>query len=508
MKNRSSIAVKNITSNLLFQFVTIISGFIMPKLLIGNYGSDVYGLVASITQFLSLITLLEAGIGPVIKVKLYKYIANNEKDKIQGTLKNASKFFKKIGYIFLVYILILCLLYPYLNNEFSYLFTITLIIIIAISILSEYFIGVVYNLYLQAAQRYYITSYVQIISYIINIFLVVFLVKIGCSIIVVKIANTLVFIARPLFQYFYVRKKIGIDVKNAKKEYNIENKFDGLSQHVSYVIYTNTDVTILTIFSNLAMVAVYSVYNLIATAVKSVVSAFANGMDSIFGDMYAKNEQEVLNRSFSIYEFVYYTISTIIYLATIALIVPFINIYTNGITDANYNQPIFGILLVLAGFVNCCRTMYSSLVYSAGHFKQTNIVSWLEAILNILISSILIFRIGLVGVAIGTLISSLVRLIYFLYYSSKIILKRRSVSWLKWISAIIFELLITILLMKLGPLNYMPNNYLSWTLYAIITTMILSFVVMVINILFNYPSFKTVIDFIKEKIKSRRSKNA
>ena len=71
-----------IFSNLLLQFVVIISGFIMPKLLISTYGSDVYGLVASITQFLSLITLLESGIGPLIKANLYKLIAKKIKRKL------------------------------------------------------------------------------------------------------------------------------------------------------------------------------------------------------------------------------------------------------------------------------------------------------------------------------------------------------------------------------------------------------------------------------------------
>ena len=77
MKKRGDIAMKNISSNLILQLVVIVSGFIIPKLLIGSFGSDTYGLVASITQFLSLIMLLEAGIGPVIKAKLYKYIADD-----------------------------------------------------------------------------------------------------------------------------------------------------------------------------------------------------------------------------------------------------------------------------------------------------------------------------------------------------------------------------------------------------------------------------------------------
>ena len=66
--------IKNIGSSLLLQLVTIICGFIVPRLIISNYGSDVNGLVTSITQFLAYITLLEAGFGPVVKSLLYKPI--------------------------------------------------------------------------------------------------------------------------------------------------------------------------------------------------------------------------------------------------------------------------------------------------------------------------------------------------------------------------------------------------------------------------------------------------
>ena len=64
---RSKKAILNIISSLLLQVTTLICGFIVPKIIIEKFGSNVNGLVSSITQFLAYITLLEAGIGPVIK---------------------------------------------------------------------------------------------------------------------------------------------------------------------------------------------------------------------------------------------------------------------------------------------------------------------------------------------------------------------------------------------------------------------------------------------------------
>ena len=499
---RGKIAMKNISSNLILQLVIIASGFIMPKLLIGSFGSDTYGLVASITQFLSLIILLEAGIGPVIKAKLYKYIVTNDKNKILLVLKDADKFFKKIGFIFIIYVIILCFLYPVMNNEFETSFTVIMIAVMAISTLFEYFFGIVYNLYLQADKKYYITSYVQIFCYIFNIILVVALIYMGASIIVVKIANTLAFIIKPLFQSYYVRKKLDIHFKEAQGEYKIDNKYDGLSQHVAYVVYSNTAVTVLTIFSNLATVAVYSVYNLVSSAIKNVVSAFSNCIDSIFYYIFKKKKKDVLRRSFSIYEFLYYTVVLIFFLTAIVLIIPFIKIYTNGITDANYIHPLFAILLMIGGIVGCIRVIYTSLVYSIGHFKQTNFVSWIEAVVNLVLSVIGVIKFGLIGIAIGPIVSTLIRLLYFMWYASKVVLERSNFINLKWLIIVTIQTVICSLL-TYYVIDINPTNYLEWALYAIVVLLIVTVLVILINIVFNYSTFKEVLEFLKEKFKRK-----
>ena len=71
--------IKNIFSSLISQFITIIYGFIIPILIIKTYGSEVNGLINSITQFIAYIALLEAGIGPIVKNALYKPIVEKRK---------------------------------------------------------------------------------------------------------------------------------------------------------------------------------------------------------------------------------------------------------------------------------------------------------------------------------------------------------------------------------------------------------------------------------------------
>ena len=180
---RSKKALYNIISNLILQVVVVIYGFIVPKIIISKFGSNVNGLISSITQFLAYITLLESGFGPVVKATLYKPIAEKDNKTIKNILKTSEKFFRTIAAIFIIYIIILTVIYPLLvNNEFGKIYTVSLILIISISTFSEYFFGMTYKLYLQAEQKTYVISIIQIATYILSTIFIAILAKLNCSI--------------------------------------------------------------------------------------------------------------------------------------------------------------------------------------------------------------------------------------------------------------------------------------------------------------------------------------
>lgn len=98
---------KNTISSLIFQVTTIVSGFILPRLILKQYGSSVNGLVNSIAQFLSIISFLELGVGAVVQSTLYKPLAENDNVQVSKILASAEKFFKNLARILIIYIIIL-----------------------------------------------------------------------------------------------------------------------------------------------------------------------------------------------------------------------------------------------------------------------------------------------------------------------------------------------------------------------------------------------------------------
>ena len=241
----------NIISAIVMQVVIFSTSFVVKKLIIKEYGSSLNGLITSITQFLSYITLLEAGVGPVIKASLYKPLSKNDNKQISDILYASEKFFKKLSFIFLGYVFVLTILYPLVvTSEFNYLFTFSLILIISISVFAEYYFGMTYKLFLQADQKTYIVSLIQIGGYILNLVLVLIFIYFKSDIRILKLGTSIAYIIRPIIQNVIVKKYYNIDFKKCDKEYKLKQKWDGLAQHVAAVVHSNTDVTVLTFFSN------------------------------------------------------------------------------------------------------------------------------------------------------------------------------------------------------------------------------------------------------------------
>lgn len=495
---RSKKAVENIIVSLLLQLITIICGFIVPKMIIQSFGSNVNGLISSITQFLGYITLLESGFGPVVKAALYKPIAEKDNKQISNILKTSEKFFKTIAYIFIAYLVILCLVYPLImKQQLDTMFTISLVLIISISTFAEYYFGMTYRLYLQAEQETYIVSGIQIITTIINTIMVVLLIKVGASIQIVKLISAFVFVFRPILQNLYVKKKYKINLNESSDNYKLEQKWDGLAQHIASVVHNNTDIAVLTFFSTMEEVSVYSIYVLIINGVKKIVESFTGGIDALFGNMIANNEKENLNKKFSIYETFYFTLITIIFICAFSLIVPFVRVYTYGIKDANYIRPLFGFFIVLAEFIHAIRLPYNSLVLSSGHFKETRKGAWVEASTNIILSIIWVFKFGLIGVAIGTVIAMLIRTIEFMIHTSKYILNRNLSYNIRRMAIIILEVVVALIVNKILLSKYEIFSYTTWFTYAMITGCIALIDVLIINFIVYKKDFFEILNIIK-----------
>ena len=133
----------NSVSSLLYQVVVVLAGLTLPRFMLVYYGSAINGLVQSITQMLSVISLLDLGVGAVVQATLYKPLAEKNKDKISEIYCAAQKYFRIIALCLILYIGILCLYYGTMKSlEFSWLYSIGILLSIAIGYFAQYIFGI------------------------------------------------------------------------------------------------------------------------------------------------------------------------------------------------------------------------------------------------------------------------------------------------------------------------------------------------------------------------------
>lgn len=505
MDNRKRKLYLNTVFSLVYQATTIICGFILPRLILTSYGSEVNGLVNSIKQFLSIISFLELGVGAVVQSALYSPLAKNDSSEVSKIIKSATKFFKTIARILLAYVIFLVIFYPrFANQNFGYTYTATLIIAISISSFAQYYFGIVNRLLVTADQRGYVQYITQTIAIIANTIACYFCIKAGFEIQIVKLVTSIIYIIQPILVDLYVRKHYQIDRKIQYTEEPIKQKWNGIAQHVAAVILDNTDTIVLTLFSTLSSVSIYSVYYLVVKGVKQLLMSMTNGVQALMGELWAIRDKKELEKLFSWTEWLIHSGVILIFGTTAIAIVPFIQVYTKGVNDANYYQPLFAFLLVAANAGHCLRLPYNMMILAGGHYKQTQNNYIIAAVLNVLISIIFVKKYGLIGVAIGTLVAMIYQTFWMAWYDSK-----NFIQWpfKKFIKQIITDCIIFALMWTFTkPIKMNSITYGSWIFFAIKIFIISMVVCFAINYLLYRDKTILFINKIINKITKKRKK--
>lgn len=457
----------NSVSALIYQLIVIITGFILPKCILHFYSSEVNGLVSSITQFLSFINICDLGIGAVVSSALYKPLAEKDEAKVSQIFVYAKRFFRVISAILLAYVVVLLFIYPnVVSDSFNAWFTISLILAMSISQFGQYFIGLAHQTLLNADQRSYIQLTTNGITLLLNTGVSILIMYLGGSIQLVKLIASIIYLMRPLVMYLYVRKHYRLDHKAKPDKDAIPQKKNGIIQHIAYMINENTDVLILTLFSTLTNVSIYSVYTMVVTSIKALITSATTGVQAFFGNLIANNETQRLRKAYDFYDWGMHTLSTFLFTVAGILIVPFVMVYTKGINDANYAVPTFAVLITIAYGLNSMRNNMYTLIRAAGHYKQTQPATLIEAGLNVVISIVLVFKFGLIGVAIGTMTSAAFFMLYEMYYLSKNILHKPLTEFLKQLG--LDAIMIGLMIVATIWVEMKTVSYLSWFVTALI----------------------------------------
>ena len=502
--NRTQKFALNSLTAAINQVVVMIVGFITPRLMISTYGSEVNGLVSSLNQFISYITLVEAGIGGAAIFSLYKPLANKDTNGVSSIVVSARKSYRQAGYIFSSGIFMLALVYALVcgTETLTFATIFPLALILGVNGCVDFFFVSGHRVLLTADQKNYILSTVGIVQTLLRTAIICVLAICRFNVVLLYAIAVTPVIVKCGFIYFYCKRAYPyIDKKALPDDSALNKRWDVIYQQILGTVQTGAPTVIATIILDFLQVSVYSIYNMVMAGLNGVLSIFITGLPAGFGELIAKGEKENLKKTVSEFEVAYYYILSIIYGITMVMMLPFISVYTRGLTDVNYYSPVLAFVIVLNGLLYNIKTPQSMLIVSAGMYKETRWRVTVQGVIIIVMGVLLGIPFGLPGIVLGSCLSNLYRTVDLLFFVPKrITYNKARVSVFRMIRVLLNLIIICIpsFIIKIN-----VSGYIEWVGYAIVYSVYSVLVVTVTTVLFDRKEFFSLVRRFKNMLLRR-----
>lgn len=479
------------------QAITLGLGIILPHLLIGGFGSDINGLLSSIKQIFVYVALLEAGVGTAALQALYAPIASNDKQKVSEIMSATHHYFRRTGFYYAIAVILLAFLYPIIFHvKLNYWMVVWIIILQGSAGVIRYFFQGKLNILLRVDGRSYVTTNIQTVVTILSYSSQIILIILGYNIITVMVAYFITNLGQMLFVTWYVKRHYPWMVLTAKPDYKAlqQSKFVIVHQ-LSGLVFNNTDMIVLTYFCGLKVVSVFAIYNLIFNSVGTIIDTMCSSVEFVMGQAFNTDRARFM-RLQETYETYYLGIAFAFFTITLIMIPSFMQLYAGKFTDADYTNQYLPYLFAAVNVLMYARRTSSQIINFAGTFKQTQWRSIVESIINLSVSLILVRHIGIYGVLIGTIAALFYRTNDVIIYANCNILHRS--PWHTYKRWCVNLVMLCVLVFVAKPLLPIIDNYFSWSLYALMVSIVVFAIFIMWDSLFDIKRVKLLKELIKK----------
>ena len=490
----------NILSGLLGQGIAILLGIMIPRLVIVNLGSESNGLLSSINQMLIYLNLLEAGVGTAALQALYRPAAEKNISEINGILSAVNQFYKRVAIWYLMIISVLSVLLPlFLQSDLPFCVVCPVIFLSGLTQAASFAICGTFRLLIETEGQNYVLNNVQTAVSIFTAAGKIVLLLQGFHLVAIQT----MYFAAGLFQFacirfFVCRRHPWIDCSVAPDQTALSQKNSVLIHQISGLIFQNTDVLILTFVCGLKTVSVYTMYVMLFGMIGTAISSVNSGMSFAMGQAYHTERKKffILYNAFETYNM---ALTFSLYCTAHIFILPFLKIYTRGITDINYIDPWLPFLFAATYLLSNGRSAAQRVIEYAGHFKKTQKQSLIESAINVLVSLICVCRFGIYGVLLGTIAALLYRTNEMIRYASIKLLNRSPWITLKKWGSYMALYLVNLAAFQSDSLCRQLNDYGSLVFAAGISCLIIVPEFFVLGSLIDQPSFNYCCRYFQRK---------
>ena len=369
--------------------------------------------------------LFESGIGAVSMQALYGPVARGEWKDINSVLSATHRYYRKMGGWYFVTLVALSVIYPFIvETTLDYFTVMACVFFSGIGNVILFIVQGKYKVLLESDGKSYITARLTMMLNILTNVAKITLIALGQNIVLILISHFIVQILHAAVYHWYVKKNYKeLDLTVTPDFLAIAQKNYMLVHQISNMIFQNTDVLVLTVFCDLKLVSVYSMFKLVTIYLDQILTTVTGSFSFILGQAFQTDRRKFLGY-IDVFESLYGAVGFALYSVALYLMLPFVRLYTADITDANYNEPLLPYLFVAIALLSIMRTPMLHTINYAGHFKKTTPQTIAEAALNIVSSLVGVYFLGIYGVLLGTVVALLYRTNDVIIYSNVKILER------------------------------------------------------------------------------------
>ena len=414
--------IKNIKVAMIYQITILLFTFIDKKIFLTTLGIEHAGLHGLFTNMISMLSLAELGVGIAIIYNLYKPLEEEKQEEISALMRFYKATYYKIGIAIGIIGSILALFLPLLINEpvYDMGYIRGIYFIFLIGTVFTYFTGYKRSL-LYADQKNYLLLIGDMTANTMGVFLKLWILLVAKNYPAYVLVHVLFKVAPNIWASYQVDrlypyiKQFNTKLSREKLEQIKANVKDLFIHKMSNFVMMATDNLIISSFIGLNAVGLVASYNMIAAALMGFIGQAIEGIQASMGNLVASESKERVKDVFDKITFASFWIASFCAVSLVCLVQPFIQLWL-GKDFLLPNHLVALIILNLFLWI-ITRPLWQMMTVT-GLFKEEKINSVVEIVVKLGVSILLVQRIGMAGVFIGTTITYFVAWImksYFLY---------------------------------------------------------------------------------------------
>lgn len=405
-------AKRNIIFGMFSMGISLLLPFISRTVLIYTLGELYVGLSGLFQSVFQLLNMLELGFGVALVYFLYEPIAKDEQSQIRAILKYYRSCYRKIGTVILI--LGFCIM-PFVSflikgQEIPDVNIYIVYFVMLINAVTGYFVFPQAKALLTAYQRNDISHKITIVFELLkNVFQIIVLVLFKNYYLYILIIPVCEFLNDILHVIITGRSFPDIrceGVLDNEFKARISKKISGLFTYkVGNVISNFADSIIISAFLGLEIVALYSNYYYIITALFSILAVYYSAITAGLGNSIVLETVEDNYKNFQVLQFVQEWMTGWIAICLVCLFQPFVTLWLG----ADWLLPFpFVLLLAILFYIWKIQDIVTVYKEAAGLWDKDKYRPLISSLINLLLNILTVQKWGLYGVVLSTIVSVLI----------------------------------------------------------------------------------------------------